>query len=231
MRGLALFVAIAGLGAFTLAGLVLRDRFVALEPGDPAVTEEVADMPEPKPVPPPEQPARPVAPEAMGFPVEGEALERIDARKPLGEIGAARSPSEGPPAETILFRPVATAGGAFTALGYEVRLAGIVPTDKAQECAGEGGVSWPCGIHARTAFRNWLRGRALTCIVPPAPPAEPVVSKCLLAGQDAAAWLVEQGWAKAEAGGDYAELEEQARAARRGLFGPAPAAADGPSGG
>lgn len=223
MRRVAALVAVAGLAAFSVAGLALRDRFVAAEAGDPLIAAP-ADNPPPAVVAPPlPARARPVAPEAIAVPpVDRDTLERVEARKPLGEIGAARSPSEGPPAETLLFRPVAIAGGAFTALGYEVRLAGIVPTDASETCSVEG-ASWPCGIHARTAFRNWLRGRALSCVVPPAPPAAPVVSKCVLGKQDAAEWLVAQGWARAEAGGDYTAFEDEARAARRGLFGLAPA--------
>lgn len=223
MRRIAALVAVGGLAAFTVAGLALRDRFVVAEADDPPVAAPSENPPPAAAVPTRVPPVRPVAPDVVSAPPVGrDTLERAEPRKPLGEVGAARSPSEGPPAETLLFRPVATAGGAFTALGYEVRLAGIVPTDASESCTVDG-VSWPCGIHARTAFRNWLRGRALTCVVPPAPPAEPVVSKCLLGRQDAAAWLVTQGWARAEAGGDYAGFEDEARAARRGLFGSAPA--------
>src|SRR5690606_34771605 len=159
-------------------------------------------------------------------PVEHHELERIDAREPLSPIGRAHVPSDGPPKETVLHRPLVTQAGAFEAMGYRIVLPGLLPTPETEQC-GEGGAGWPCGIHARTAFRNWLRGRALACVVPPAPPAEVVTTPCLLGAQDAGAWLVGQGWALAKPGDDrYAALEEEARKAGRGLHGAAPDAPD-----
>src|SRR5690606_16307639 len=119
-----------------------------------------------------------------------------------GPIGQASDPSKGPPRPTILHRPVAVAAGMFEAQGHTVALAGIEPLDAEEECVSDG-VSWPCGVHARTAFRNWLRGRALTCTVPPALGEEVVVSACTLGRHDPAEWLVSQGWVRALADGSY----------------------------
>ena len=229
---MARLAAVLGLGGLALAAAVAvsqRDRLaVAPPPGPPASERPVAAFDEPeKPAPdasnpPLIYPVRPVAPEVIAPPpIPPEMLQRIEPRSPLSEIATARPPSEGPPKETILFRPVATAGGVFTSLGHEVHLAGIVPTSADEMCISDG-VSWPCGVHARTAFRNWLRGRALTCVVPPVPAGEAVTSKCLLGRYDAAAWLVSSGWVRSLPGSDYVDLEETARSERRGLFGPAP---------
>jgi endonuclease YncB( thermonuclease family) len=229
VRPFAAFVAIAGLAAVAAAGVALRDRYVSVDaensPGTASVPVEVPQQDagdRAAPLPPVVERVRPVAPEIVAAPpIDRKSLERVGSRQPLSEIGAARAPSEGPPAETILFRPVASGGGTFTSLGYEVVLAGIDPTGPEETCAS-GGVSWSCGIHARTAFRNWLRGRALTCVVPPSPTGEPEVTRCLLGNQDAAEWLVSNGWAKAEPGGAYVEIEAEARAEKRGMYGPAP---------
>jgi len=235
MRPLALAVALGGVGALILAAPALRER--ALRTGAAGLDGEApipAAMAEKgrEAAPPPPAPfiVRPVSPDiVVPPPLELHRLERVDPREPLSPIGRAHVPSEGPPQETVLHRPVANEAGAFEAMGYRVVLAGLTPTPADEICTADG-VSWPCGIHARTAFRNWLRGRALACVVPPAPPPEAVTTPCRLGTLDAGAWLVAQGWARANpADGRYAALEEEARKARRGLYGPAPATA-APSG-
>lgn len=231
MRPLALAVVLGGVSALVLAAPALRERASRtgaaasddLPPVATAAGEERAAAPPPAPFV-----VRPVSPDIVAPPpLEPHRLERIDPRAPLGPIGRAPVPSEGPPKETVLHRPVASAAGAFEAMGYRVVLAGLRPTP-ADETCGAGGVSWPCGVHARTAFRNWLRGRALACVVPPAPPAGAVTTPCRLGTLDAGAWLAAQGWARPEPGdGRYAAQAKEARAARRGLYGSGPAAPGG----
>ncbi|MGQ2903804.1 MAG: thermonuclease family protein [Neoaquamicrobium sediminum] len=232
MRPLAAMVALAGLAGVSAALLSSGDFLTSHK--DPAAVEIVPANPEAVAQPDPAVPllpvpsrVRPVAPDVVAAPlVEQEGLERIDPREALG-IGRVRAPSEGPPAETMLHRPVATAAGAFEARGYHVALSGIEVTD-ADETCGSDGASWPCGVHARTAFRNWLRGRALSCVVPPVAPQDTVVTECKLGGHDTAAWLVAQGWVRAVADGPYAEMEAEAREKGRGLFGAAPSSAAPP---
>jgi len=226
MRPLALAVALGGVAALVLAAPALRER--AARTGGAGLDE----APAPAAAVAQEREAlkaapfivRPVSPDIVAPPpLELRVLERADPREPLSPIGRAHVPSEGPPKETVLHRPVASEAGAFAAMGYRVVLAGLTPTPADATCVADG-VSWPCGIHARTAFRNWLRGRALACVVPPAPPAEAVTTPCRLGAFDAGEWLVAQGWARADPeDGRYAALEEEARKARRGLHGPAPA--------
>ena len=166
--------------------------------------------------------ARPVAPDVVAIPpVETSELLRVEEREPLSEIGRAPDPRDLPPQEMVLHRPVASAAGAFAAQGHSVVLDGIEVT-AADETCGQGEAAWKCGVHARTAFRRWLRGRALTCVVRPVPITETVVTACRLGTQDAADWLVSQGWVKAAPGGPYEELGEIAMREGRGLFGPAP---------
>jgi endonuclease YncB( thermonuclease family) len=167
-------------------------------------------------------PIRPVAPDtSQASPVDGVVLERVEEREPLSPLGRATRPSDLPPTKTVLYRPVVTAAGSFEAQGHKIVLEGIEVTAPDTVC-GEGAAQWRCGIHARTAFRTWLRGRAMGCTVTPVPVKEVVTTDCSLGSHDPAKWLVEQGWVKAIAGGPYAELGATAEKERRGLFGPAP---------
>ncbi|MGN6471739.1 MAG: thermonuclease family protein [Rhizobiaceae bacterium] len=149
-------------------------------------------------------------------------LERIAPREPLT---AATKPLKreafGPPVPsgTLLYQPVAKAAGEIEADGYTVRLAGIETTPADRTCA-DGGQSWPCGVVARTAFRAWMRGRAVACDVP-SHPGE-IATHCTLDGEDMALWLVRNGWA--ESAGQYDEAEAKARQEKKGIFGPSPLA-------
>lgn len=219
-------LSLAGLGLNLAAGSIGMPTAGPQPQAEPAapdtlVREQQAVLPAPPSL------IRPVAPDIVAVPeIDRRSLERVGQRQPLSPIGQAEDPADGPPRETILHRPVVSAAGAFEAMGYSVALQGIAVTAVDETCGDD---AWPCGVHARTAFRNWLRGRALSCVVPRVAPEEVVVTRCTLAKQDPAAWLVSQGWAHGLANGPYAQMEERARAANRGLFGEAPAAP--PSGG
>lgn len=168
-----------------------------------------------------------IAPDLVSPPqiVNPSRLERIAPRAPLSDPAPERPEAEG---GERLFKPRAVAAGRFVSAGRKVRLDAIrvIPADRLCD-TGDGG-TWPCGVHARTAFRMWLRGRALECRFDEddatvAPPNGEETARCRLGRQDAGAWLVEQGWALAEEGGPYTVLEESARRARRGVFGGGPA--------
>src|SRR5690606_26049500 len=77
-----------------------------------------------------------------------------------------------------------------------------------------------CGARARSAFRAFLRGRAVTCEVPTEPDKAVITAACRMGKQDVSEWLVENGWARAAAGGPYAQAGEAVRAAGKGIFGP-----------
>ncbi|GHD16660.1 thermonuclease family protein [Tianweitania populi] len=121
----------------------------------------------------------------------------------------------------LLYRPTASAAGRIEAQGYQIAISGIEPVDPGESC-GEGANAWPCGTAARTQFRQLLRGRALTCTVPDAAPAEPVETACSVGGEDVGTWLVAQGWARASEGGALADAGDQARDAGRGIYGSKP---------
>lgn len=234
VRALGILFGILGLTTVSIAGLALRDQ-VAPPDGRAAAPQAGRDAAQPQsgeetavfaPVP---QRVRPVAPDVVAAPpVEPQALQRIAPREPLSPLGRAPTQADLPPRKTLLHRPHAIAAGVFHSMGHTVMLAGLEPPDDKETCVSDG-VTWPCGVHARTAFRNWLRGRSLACVVPALPGREVVVSECELGKQDPAAWLASFGWARAAPDGPYAELEAQARAGRRGLFGPAPALPEPPA--
>jgi endonuclease YncB( thermonuclease family) len=165
--------------------------------------------------------ARLIAPDSIAAPrIEGP-LERVAPRTPLT---AATKPLKrehfGPPVPqgTLLYGPIAAAAGEIEANGYTVRLAGIKATPADRTCTDDSGQSWPCGVVARTAFRAWMRGRAVACDVP-SHPGE-ITTHCTLDGEDMALWLVRNGWA--ESAGQYDEAEAEARREKKGMFGPSP---------
>lgn len=239
---------VIGLGALLAAWLSFGHQFDDPAPpvpdNVPAILQPEPEAPEPAPPTAPEAPpaaAQPeqrseagtVAPEAPARavraigpdlitapPVDATRLERVEPRQPLGELALAPDPATMPPAETLLYRPVALSAGLIEAQGHRIRLDGIeaLPEDATCESAGR---SWPCGLHARGAFRAWLRGRAVSCTVRPVAIDETVVSACRLGAQDAAEWLAQQGWTRS-ATGAYADVLEEARAAGRGIYGAPP---------
>jgi endonuclease YncB( thermonuclease family) len=152
-------------------------------------------------------------------------LVREPAREPMSALAAPAPPAPPPDPDSLpkrwrlVHQPVATAAGVFDVEGVTIVLPGLdtVPTN--ETCADGSGGSWPCGMGARTAFRAYLRGRSINCKLPDQRPDEAVLGECLLQGDDPAAWLVRNGWARAKADGPYATLETEARAAKRGIYG------------
>ena len=98
-----------------------------------------------------------------------------------------------------------------------VRLAGIVSPKLDQTCETSD-QSHPCGREARTALRNFIRSRTVICVLPRELRKEAVEALCTVSGRDVAEWLVEQGWAAAEDGSDYADFMKNARHKKLGLW-------------
>jgi endonuclease YncB( thermonuclease family) len=165
---------------------------------------------------------RRIAPDSIAGPDVTGPLQRVAPRVPLT---AATKPLKrerfGPPVPqgTLLYHPVASAAGEIEADGHEVRLAGIKVTPANRTCKDAGARAWPCGVVARTAFRAWLRGRAVACDVPSHPGG--ITTHCTLDGEDMALWLVRNGWAES-ADGQYDDAEAKARREKKGMFGLSP---------
>ncbi|MEX0345264.1 MAG: thermonuclease family protein [Rhizobiaceae bacterium] len=144
------------------------------------------------------------------------SLERLPARKSLSHPET--SDGEKLSGSRLLYGPVATAAGLIEAQGIRIRLAGIEPTLPDMLCGKEPDLKFPCGKMALTAFRAWLRGRAIECDFAEPGTSEIIEASCSVGGRDAAAWLVKNGWAKAHSGGAYASLESAARSSGSGIF-------------
>jgi endonuclease YncB( thermonuclease family) len=100
----------------------------------------------------------------------------------------------------------------------QVRLHGIDAPEGNQECLVRR--RWlPCGEDAAIFLERMILDRPVTCVQLDVSYAR-VVARCTIAGQDIAATMVREGHALAyrRFSLDYVGLEEQARAARRGIW-------------
>lgn len=227
-----LILILIGLSFMAAVGFVLAK--------DPNAVE-ITEIPEPEPIAPVEAPEPPeeaaretddaassaaslvesrpnriVGEELIAVPdLETTRLERLPDREPLSKPEERSDDHAG---RKLLHRPVATAAGIVEAQGYRIQIAGIEPTPPDATCRTEAGRDEPCGKKALTAFRYWLRGRAIECDLGEADPSGVIVAPCRLAGQDAADWLTRYGWAKATPGSAYSALEDGAREQAIGIF-------------
>jgi hypothetical protein len=170
---------------------------IAVEPALPVVAEPVRQR----------SPAasRQVAPDIVApLDLDADELQWTAPREPLSELSLALPPKPKPP-KPLLFQPVAQAAGVIAAGGRIITIEGIAPLANDEMCAAPSGREWPCGRAARTAFRAFLRGRAVTCDFPLGDVPAELAASCRLGKQDAGAWLVANGWARAAEGGPYAE--------------------------
>lgn len=122
----------------------------------------------------------------------------------------------------LVFNAVATSAGILQIGESALVLQGIDVVPAEETCATPTGGNWPCGMVARTAFRNYLQGRALNCHLPARIRDKAIVTECLLQGQDPAVWLVEHGWARNNADASLASVGEAAKASKRGIYGQPP---------
>ena len=165
--------------------------------------------------------ARPVAPDVVAIPeVEPEALVRVAPRGPLSPFARPLPPPK--PDHSRIHRPLAEAAGRILGQGLMVEIAGLEIVEPGEFCTDPDGIEWPCGMRARTAFRGLLRGRAVSCDIPPEFDGSEIKTGCMLGKLDLGQWIVANGWARAVAGGPYEEHAQVARDAEKGIFGPSP---------
>lgn len=216
MRRHAAAVAVAGLFVLSIAivaaGRHIDEPVVSFDPEDTATIEDIPAPVEPLPE---EQAAAPATAE----------LERIAPRPPLSELATPQPPK--PPKAVPpdrwkprrVFNPVAVSAGQVEADGHRIAFAGLEPFPADEKCSYAGS-EWSCGAQARTAFRAWLRGRALLCKLPPSPERQIITAECQVGKEDPAQWLAEHGWAHAAAEGAYAAAGQAAERDKKGIFGP-----------
>jgi endonuclease YncB( thermonuclease family) len=190
------------------------------ELGLPDVSALITDAQEPTGQVEAPRKVRAIEPEIFGSPafVHSGDLERVAPRAPLSDTAERTKPKV-----VLLHRPITPAAG-VVAFGPQkrVRLAGLVETPADRICRAEDGMSWRCGAMARTQQRLFLRKRSLTCETSSATWEGEIRTRCWVGMQDVSSWLAKYGWAEAEPGSALAALTEEARAARRGLFGQPP---------
>ncbi|MFN3317604.1 MAG: thermonuclease family protein [Allorhizobium sp.] len=175
------------------------------------------EMIEPAPQAEARRAVRAIEPEVFGSPAFTDSgdLERVAARAPLSPVEERARPKV-----VLLHRPLSLSAGivAFNA-DQRIRLADIAETDPDRTCVAEDGTSWPCGVMARTQQRLFLRNRSLSCETGSTAWQGEIRTRCWVGVQDVSSWLAKYGWAEAEPGSALAVLSEEARAAKRGLFG------------
>ncbi|MBB2969645.1 thermonuclease family protein [Mesorhizobium sp. RMAD-H1] len=237
---MAIFVAGVLATVFVAPSYGLLDHAGGMET-TPAIVTEDFELPENEAATPPsddrtdgvntkEQLAARQAAPGFAPPLDDGPLERIEPRAPLSELSLAPPPP--PPAQAasapgevryrLLHQPVATAAGRIEADGHVIEVEGIDIPSPEETCTDPAGASWPCGMQARTAFRAWLRARAIMCRLPANPSGEVTTTDCTLGGEDVAAWLVDNGLVRARAGGPYAGRARRAEEAHLGIFGARP---------
>lgn len=229
-------VVIAALGLVVIGGGLLAARSILVDEPAAVAGHAAPALPEEAP-PAPAEPAaakagrvRPVAPDVVAQPrVQPGELQRVAPRDPLSRFAR---PLPKPPPRNLgrIYRPYIAAAGRVAGSGVAVTLAGVEVTSPDKTCTDAEGREWPCGMRARSAFRSFVRGRALACDLPPELTEKSYTVACRLGGRDVGEWLVRQGWALAVPGGRYAQAGSEARAAGRGLYGAAPPAFDEPAG-
>ncbi|WP_434712005.1 thermonuclease family protein [Rhizobium sp. YTUHZ045] len=166
--------------------------------------EIIARAAQPAPPPSPVPPAAAAAEPA-------DTVRQQDAAAGQAAGSAAQKPME-------LTRPVAENAGILSFGGRRLQLAGIIPTPVDRIC-GPAGRQWPCGMMAKTALRQLLRNRSLTCDLDTAEWQGTVITACRLGAQDLGTWLAESGWAQAGPGSPLASVAEKAKQAQKGIYG------------
>jgi endonuclease YncB( thermonuclease family) len=100
---------------------------------------------------------------------------------------------------------------------HEVHLIDIEGPTRDAVCKDAEGLRWACGLRARAALHNLLRGSMLTCRSINNAAAKRLRASCAIAGQDLGAALVRNGWARPRSSAYASELAE-ARQNRAGLW-------------
>lgn len=113
-------------------------------------------------------------------------------------------------------------GGAIVIAGQQIRLFGIDAPDPAQMCEA-GGKPWHCGQEAAFALADAVGRTWVECDIRDGGTLQQVAAICRVGGpkgRDLGAWMVAEGWARADrkAAPGYGTLEDTAKAGGMGLW-------------
>src|SRR5215470_17045943 len=103
--------------------------------------------------------------------------------------------------------------------GTHMRLWGIDAPESAQQCSRDG-AAYACGRDATAHLSELIGGRNVACEPRTTDRYRRTVAVCRVGGVDLGAAMVRDGWAMAfvRYSSDYVPQEQEARAARRGLW-------------
>ena len=102
--------------------------------------------------------------------------------------------------------------------GTRLRLAGIDAAEAAQICVGPGAVAYDCGYEARQELVRLIGDQVVRCGGTGTDRSHQPLVVCHAGQTNLNAEMVRSGWAVAWQSRDYQRLEDEARAARRGLW-------------
>ncbi len=133
--------------------------------------------------------------------LDGVLVERLPAKKQP-------SPPPRSPKPIQWSHPLVISSGVLKSGNRIIKLEGIKPLPLEGMCQDDQGNLWPCGMFARTALRQFVRGRSIACSPSQAVESTILKTRCQLAGFDISAWIVWQGWGTPKDGLFEAELAE-----------------------
>lgn len=123
-------------------------------------------------------------------------------------------------AETITGRASVIDGDTLDIRGTRFRLQGVDTPESAQMCGDAAGKDYPCGRKAAFALADKIGQGNVSCEVVDKDRYGRSVAICRLGAEDLNGWLVQQGWGMAyrQYSTAYVRLEDEAKAAKRGIW-------------
>lgn len=111
-------------------------------------------------------------------------------------------------------------GDSFFLGNDEVRLFGIDAPEGRQVCTAANGSPYRCGRNAAKALRTLVRNRQISCDVISVDRYDRSLARCKAGELDINLEMIRRGWAVAyrDSVGEFARAEDEARAAKRGLW-------------
>jgi endonuclease YncB( thermonuclease family) len=140
-----------------------------------------------------------------------------------GALDEWRSRPTSPPPQTgtaISGRASVVDGDSLQISGHRIRLFGIDAPEARQDCRDSQSRVYACGVEARMALSAIIGGQPATC-TPVGESHDRDVAICIVDGRDLSEALVRSGHAlelRQHSRGRYSAAENEARAARRGLW-------------
>ncbi len=136
----------------------------------------------------------------------------------FGITAAAILPATAQPA--VSGRATVIDGDTIEIRGTRIRLHGVDAPELSQTCRRTNRRDWDCGVEAAVALDSFVGGRTVRCQPNGDVHGNRIIAVCFKGAEDINRWLVANGWAVASRrfSEAYVPDEDQARAARRGLW-------------